>query len=65
MLFISHDLSVVRHLCDRVLVMHRGEAIESGATAGIFAAPRHPCTQALIAAVPPDDPAARWPAGGQ
>jgi peptide/nickel transport system ATP-binding protein len=65
MLFISHDLSVVRHLCDRVVVMHRGEVVESGTTAEIFAAPRHPCTQALLAAVPPDDPAARWQAGGR
>ncbi len=63
MLFISHDLSVVRHMCDRVLVMYRGEVVESGATDEIFAAPRHPCTQALLAAVPPDDPATTWAPG--
>jgi peptide/nickel transport system ATP-binding protein len=59
MLFISHDLSVVRHLCDRVLVMHRGEVVESGPADETFAVPRHPYTQTLLAAVPPDDPAAR------
>src|SRR5262249_22188927 len=48
MLFISHDLAVVRHLCDRVLVLHGGEVVESGATEPIFAAPRHPYTQTLL-----------------
>jgi ABC-type glutathione transport system ATPase component len=60
MLFILHDLAVVRHLCARVLVMLGGKIVEQRATEEIFAAPQHPCTQALIAAVPPDDPALRW-----
>jgi peptide/nickel transport system ATP-binding protein len=61
MLFISHDLSVVRHLCSRVLVMHCGEIVEQGAVETVFGNPRHPHTRALLSSVPPDEPGAMWP----
>ncbi|MFK3704501.1 glutathione ABC transporter ATP-binding protein GsiA [Klebsiella sp. NPDC088457] len=51
-IFITHDMGVVADIADRVLVMYRGEAVESGAVTEIFRAPQHPYTQALLAAVP-------------
>ena len=51
-LFVSHDLNVVRLLCDRILVMYLGHIVESGPAGRVFAAPAHPYTQALLSAVP-------------
>jgi oligopeptide/dipeptide ABC transporter ATP-binding protein len=59
LLFISHDLAVVRSLCERVVVMYLGRVMETGPVAQVFNAPRHPYTQALLSAVPSLDPARR------
>ena len=56
MLFISHDLSVVKVLCDRIAVMKSGEIVETGSSNELFANPQHPYTQELLAAIPIPDP---------
>jgi oligopeptide transport system ATP-binding protein len=58
-LFVSHDLSVVRHVCDRIAVMYLGRIVEQAERASLFEAPAHPYTRGLIDAVPPPDPALR------
>ncbi len=56
MLFISHDMSVVREVCDRVAVMYLGEIVEIGDTDEVFSNPQHPYTEALLSAIPTPDP---------
>ncbi|WP_353947194.1 ABC transporter ATP-binding protein [Streptomyces sp. HUAS MG91] len=55
-LFVSHDLSVVRHIADRVSVVYQGRTVESGAVEDVFERPAHPYTRALLSAVPVPDP---------
>lgn len=58
---ISHDVETINHLSDRVLVMYRGEVVESGPTDDVLGSPRHPYTQALLSARLPLDPRAELP----
>ena len=57
--FISHDLSIVKSLCRRILVLYLGKIVEAGYTREVFAAPLHPYTRALLSAIPIPDPKVR------
>ena len=61
LLFIAHDLHVVRHVCGRLAVMYRGRIVEMGPAGHIFSEPAHPYTRALLSAVPELEPAKRQP----
>jgi len=58
-LFITHDLSVLRHLSDRIAIMYLGRIVESGSRDGVLSRPRHPYTEALLSAIPSIDPQKR------
>lgn len=58
-LYITHDIALARHMCDRIAVMYLGKIVEQGSTENVIQEPLHPYTEALIAAVPVPDPTAR------
>jgi len=58
-IFISHDLAVVKHIADRIAVMHLGRIVEIGSSQALFANPRHPYSRALLSAIPVPEPGAK------
>jgi peptide/nickel transport system ATP-binding protein len=60
LVFISHDLSVIRRLCSRVIVLRSGEIVEDATTADLFERPQHAYTRELLDAIPIPDPSVRW-----
>ena len=56
MIFISHDLSVIRYMTDRTAVMYQGKIVEYGETEDVFNNPQHPYTKSLLSAIPIADP---------
>jgi oligopeptide/dipeptide ABC transporter ATP-binding protein len=62
MLFIAHDLSVVKHISDRIAVMYLGRIVELGEASAVIETPRHPYTRALVASIPVPDPTRQAPA---